>query len=272
MSKVGIVQMTSGAEPDENIKQLKLKLKGLQLQGAKLVLTPENCIVFGKKDDYERYAEPVGKGVLQDQLSALARHYQLWLVIGSFPTRNENGSLSTTSLVFDDNGHLVEHYNKLHMFDVDVEDRHQSYRESDTFTAGDDIKVVDTPIGKVGLSICYDVRFPQLYSELRKQGAEIILVPAAFTKVTGYAHWDILLRSRAIETQCWVLAAGQWGKHGAGRETWGHSMIIDPWGNKVTAQQEGTGVIIADIDLEQMNQIRKKMPVAQHARLTSHLL
>lgn len=271
MSKVGVVQMNSGAIPEENMKQLTLKLKGLQQQGAKLALTPENSIVFGQKEDYERYAEPLGKGDLQGALSDLAKRYQIWLVIGSFPIRNTDGSLSTTCLVFDDSGLLVEHYHKLHMFDVDIEDGHHSYRESDTFVPGNEVKVVDTPVGKLGLSVCYDVRFPQLYSELRRQGAEIIVVPAAFTKVTGYAHWDILLRSRAIETQCWVLAAGQWGSHGAGRETWGHSMIVDPWGNKVATQREGTGVIIADIDKSQLAMIRKKMPVAQHARLQCKL-
>ncbi|MGR6860579.1 carbon-nitrogen hydrolase family protein [Aliivibrio salmonicida] len=271
MSKVGVVQMNSGADPDDNIKQLTLKLKGLWLQGAKLALTPENCIVFGKKEDYERHAEPLGEGVLQQALSDLAKRYQMWLVIGSFPIRNPDNSLSTTCLVYDDTGELIEHYHKLHMFDVEVADGHQRYRESDTFTAGNEIKVVDTPVGKLGLSICYDVRFPQLYSELRRQGAEIIVVPAAFTKVTGYAHWDILLRSRAIETQCWLLAAGQWGSHGAGRETWGHSMIVDPWGNKAALQKEGTGVIVADIDLSQLATIRRKMPVAQHARLDCQL-
>ncbi|WP_375322840.1 carbon-nitrogen hydrolase family protein [Aliivibrio logei] len=271
MRKVGVIQMNSGVNPEDNIKQLNLKLKGLRQQGAKLALTPENSIVFGQKEDYERHAEFLGEGELQERLSGLAKQYQIWLVVGSFPIRNPNESLSSTCLVYNDVGELVEHYHKLHMFDVDVEDGHQSYRESDTFTAGNDIKVVDTPVGKLGLSICYDVRFPQLYSELRRQGAEIIAVPAAFTKVTGYAHWDILLRSRAIETQCWLLAASQWGSHGAGRETWGHSMIVDPWGNKAALQKEGTGVIIADVDLSQLGSIRKKMPVEKHARLNCQL-
>ncbi|OEF22913.1 carbon-nitrogen hydrolase family protein [Aliivibrio logei] len=271
MSKVGIIQMNSGADPEANMKQLKLNLKGLHQQGAKLALTPENTLVFGQKEDYEKHAEPLGKGPLQEKLAKLAKHYHLWLIIGSFPIRNADGSLSSTCLVFNHDGDLVEHYHKLHMFDVDVEDGHQSYRESDTFTAGSKIKVVDTPIGKIGLSICYDVRFPQLYSELRQQGAEILIVPAAFTKVTGYAHWDILLRSRAIENQCWLLAAGQWGSHGSGRETWGHSMVVDPWGNKVVTQREGTGVIAAEIDKNQTTAIRKKMPVAQHARLACNI-
>ncbi|MCP3698172.1 MAG: carbon-nitrogen hydrolase family protein [Aliivibrio sp.] len=271
MKKIGVVQMNSGSNPEENMKQLNLMLKGLQQQGAKLALTPENSIVFGQKEDYERYAESLGAGALQQELSDLAKRYQLWLIVGSFPIRNHDGSLSTTCLVFNDNGVLVEHYNKLHMFDVEIEDGHHSYRESDTFTPGNEIKVVETPFGKIGLSICYDVRFPQLYSELRQQGAEIIVVPAAFTKVTGYAHWDILLRSRAIETQCWVLAAGQWGNHGAGRETWGHSMVVDPWGNKMTVQKEGTGVITAELDLSHLRAIRRKMPVVQHSRLHCQL-
>jgi diguanylate cyclase (GGDEF)-like protein len=173
--------------------------------------------------------------------------------------------------LIDDNGEIRASYEKLHMFDVDVEDKHHSYRESDTFEAGEAIKLVDTPIGRVGLSICYDVRFPHLYSELRRQGADIIVVPAAFTKVTGRAHWDVLLRARAIETQCWVIAAAQWGEHNAERETWGHSMIIDPWGSIDKEQKEGTGVLVSDIDIEMSNTIRQRMPITDHVRFESSI-
>ena len=178
--------------------------------------------------------------------------------------------MTTTALLFDDQGCCRAHYDKLHMFDVEVADKHHSYRESDTFRPGEEVKVVPTPFGNIGLSICYDVRFPQLYAALREQGADIIVVPAAFTKVTGQAHWDILLRARAVETQCWIVAAAQWGKHSRGRETWGHSMVIDPWGQVVACQKEGVGVLTADLDLDLCRTVRTNMPLVEHARLGVH--
>ncbi|UXI02792.1 carbon-nitrogen hydrolase family protein [Photobacterium sp. TY1-4] len=270
MTKVGVVQMNSGADPALNLRQLKKKLKGLQLQGAQLVVTPENCLVFGTRADYQRYAEPLGAGPLQAELSALSKQLGIWLLMGSMPIRQADGSVTTTALLFDSDGQCRAHYDKLHMFDVDVADAHQSYRESDTFRPGHDIQVVPTPFGNIGLSICYDVRFPQLYAALRAQGADIIVVPAAFTKVTGKAHWDILLRARAVETQCWIVAAAQWGEHHDGRETWGHSMVIDPWGQVVACQQQGTGVLTADLDLNLSQTIRTNMPLMQHARFGVH--
>ncbi|WP_330961434.1 carbon-nitrogen hydrolase family protein [Photobacterium sp. 53610] len=266
MAKVGVVQMNSGPDPEVNLAQLKKKLKGLQLQGAKLVVTPENCLVFGTRQDYERHAEPLGNGPLQSELAAISKQLGIWLLIGSMPVRRDDGAMTTTALLFNDQGELEAHYDKLHMFDVEVADRHHSYRESDTFRPGGAVRVVETPFGNIGLSICYDVRFPQLYSVLRAQGADIIVVPAAFTKVTGKAHWDILLRARAIETQCWIVAAAQWGEHNQGRETWGHSMIVDPWGQVVACQEQGTGVVAAEIDLGLSEQIRTNMPLLQHTR------
>lgn len=271
MAKMGVVQMSSGADPHANFERLKKKVKGLQLQGAKLVLTPENTLVFGTKADYFQHAEPLHEGYWQTQLSDLAKRLGIWLVIGSMPIRQANGTITSTCIVWDDQGRYQAHYDKLHLFDVAIEDKHHFYRESDTFTAGNQVVVVDTPVGRIGLSICYDVRFPQLYAALREQGAEILLVPAAFTRQTGRAHWEILLRSRAIETQCWVVAAAQWGDHGLGRETWGHSMIVDPWGHVVACQEQGRGVLVAETDLSLNQTIRTNMPLMQHARLSVHL-
>ncbi|WP_029559112.1 carbon-nitrogen hydrolase family protein, partial [Vibrio parahaemolyticus] len=168
-------------------------------------------------------------------------------------------------------GKCIAHYDKLHMFDVDVEDGHGSYRESDTFTAGNQIVVAETDIGSVGLSICYDVRFPELYKALRLAGADIIVVPAAFTAVTGQAHWEVLLRARAIETQCWILASGQTGTHPCGRKTWGHSMVIDPWGRIHKQLQDQVGLLEAEIDLSQTQQVRQNMPLTQHSRFQNEL-
>ncbi|RXJ71932.1 amidohydrolase [Veronia nyctiphanis] len=267
MTRFGIVQMNSGVDADDNLDWLEGQLRTLSAQGAKLVLTPENCLVFGQKEDYDKYAEELGHGPKQKQFSQLAFELCIWLVIGSFPIRNHDGTLASTCLVYDETGNLRGSYEKMHMFDVDIADKHRSYRESDTFRAGSGMALVDTPFGTLGLSICYDIRFPQLYSALREQGADIILVPAAFTKTTGQAHWEVLLRARAIETQCWLLAAAQTGEHNAGRETWGHSMIVDPWGQIVAGLDDQTGVASADIDLSANAAIRNKMPVLQHAKL-----
>ena len=270
MESVGIVQMTSGPEPLENLAFIDIQLKQLTEEGVKLVLTPENSIVFGSKSDYQKHAEVLGSGQLQDALAALARKYRLWLVIGSMPIRSGD-SISTTTLVYNSDGDRVCHYDKLHMFDVDVDDQHSRYRESEVFTPGQAVAVVATPVGKLGLTICYDLRFPHLFSLLRDKGAQIISVPAAFTATTGEAHWETLLRARAIETQCWVVAAAQTGKHPCGRETWGHSMIINPWG-KITQQTYGeVGTINDEIDHRVTNSVRINMPLLTHARFQSHL-
>ncbi|MEZ8142642.1 amidohydrolase [Enterovibrio norvegicus FF-33] len=267
MTKFGVVQMNSGVNAEDNLDVLESQLKHLQAQGARLILTPENALVFGRKEDYEKYAEELGHGPLQKRLSELAFELGIWLVMGSFPIRNHDGTLSTTCLVYDAAGNLRASYEKLHMFDVDIADNHRSYRESDTFRAGENLALVDTPFGMLGLSICYDIRFPQLYAALRQRGADIIVVPAAFTKVTGAAHWEVLLRARAIETQCWVLAAAQCGEHQGGRETYGHSMIIDPWGQVACELNNNIGTAWADVDLASNSAIRSKMPLLQHAQL-----
>lgn len=267
MTRFGVVQMNSGADASENMDRLARQLRTLSHQGAQLILTPENCLVFGQKEDYEKVSEELGHGPRQKQFAQLAFELGIWLIIGSYPIRNPDGTLSSTCLVYDKTGTLRASYEKMHMFDVEIADRHQSYRESDTFRAGSGVALVDTPFGTLGLSICYDIRFPQLYAALRAQGADIIVVPAAFTKATGQAHWEVLLRARAIETQCWLLAAAQCGDHGLGRDTWGHSMIVDPWGQVVTALDDQVGIASADIDLSANLAIRSKMPVLQHARL-----
>ena len=158
------------------------------------------------------------------------------------------------------------------MFDVDVEDGHKRYRESETFTAGNEITVLPTPFGTLGLSICYDVRFPQLYSQLRRLGAQVILVPAAFTAVTGKAHWETLLRARAIETQCWIVAVNQGGMHPCGRETWGHSMVVNPWGEVVASLEQETGNLLVEIDLTALETLRASMPVTMHSRFENQFL
>jgi len=171
-------------------------------------------------------------------------------------------------LVLNELGEEVARYDKIHLFDVDVVDAYGSYRESDTVEPGNQVVLVDTPCGRLGLSICYDLRFAELFHQLRQQGAEIITVPSAFTAMTGAAHWQVLLQARAIETQCYLLAPNQCGQHSETRQSYGHSMVIDAWGEVVASLQDQPGVVCTEIDLERLAEVRQRMPVAQHSRLT----
>ncbi|MCG6230324.1 carbon-nitrogen hydrolase family protein [Vibrio furnissii] len=265
MERVGIIQMTSGPQVADNLAFIAKHANRLATQGARWIVTPENAVVFGNRNDYHQHAEPMGNGPIQRELAQIARENGVWLMVGSMPIARAHG-VTTTSILFNPQGEPAAHYDKLHMFDVDVADSHQRYRESETFTPGDALTVVPTPMGSLGLSICYDVRFPHLYSQLRRLGAQILVVPAAFTAVTGRAHWEVLLRARAIETQCWVVAVGQGGHHVCGRETWGHSMVISPWGDIVASLEQPAATLIADIDLHQVEQVRLTMPIMAHTR------
>ncbi|PMH39877.1 amidohydrolase [Vibrio sp. 10N.286.49.B3] len=270
LNNVGLIQMTSGADPWLNLNYIEQQIALCVAQGANWILTPENALVFGLRSDYHRFAEPLGRGPLQDRVAYLAQHYRVWIIIGSMPIQTPHGVTATT-LIYDDAGQQVSHYDKLHMFDVDVADSHHQYRESDTFLAGQQVRTCETPFGHLGLSICYDVRFPHLYTELRHQGAQVIIVPSCFTAVTGEAHWEVLLRSRAIETQCWIVAVGQGGRHGIEgqdcyRETWGHSMVIDPWGRVVQQLGQQAESAVVEIDLLASASIRQAMPVSEHSR------
>lgn len=270
MERVGIIQMTSGPDIEANLAFIDQQCAQAAKQGVKLVLTPENCVLLANREGYHQLAEPLGSGAIQQRLADIAIHHQLTLIVGSMPIRTARG-VTTTTLVLSPHGKCIAHYDKLHMFDVEVADGHGSYRESETFTAGNQIVVAETDIGSIGLTICYDVRFPELYKELRLAGAEIIIVPAAFTAVTGEAHWEILLRARAIETQCWILASNQTGTHPCGRKTWGHSMVIDPWGRIHKQLYDQVGLLVAEIDLSQSQHVRQNMPLTQHSRFHNEL-
>ena len=268
--KLVAIQLNSGAEWLHNRREIAALLAELPAERPCLVLLPENFACLGTVRDYHSLAEPRGQGPIQHQLSAWAREHGIWLVAGSLPVRSSDPTearVHTTSLVYDAEGRLQGHYHKLHLFDVQVADGHGSYRESASFVAGDDWQVVESPLGRLGLSICYDLRFPELYRRLRIAGAEVLLVPAAFTKVTGEAHWLPLLRARAIENQCYVVAANQCGHHGGSRQTWGHSVIIDPWGVVLAEAADKPDLIQAKLERSLLEQIRADMPVMGHARL-----
>lgn len=236
-----------------------------------LVVLPECSLLFGGHESQQlAYAGDSHLSPLKSALSALAARYCVYMVAGTIPALAEDGRVYSRCYLFDDKGDTLGQYDKLHLFDVDVADGTKLYRESETFCPGNHISVIDTPFGKIGLTICYDLRFPDLFRALRLAGAEIITVPSAFTKVTGEAHWQVLLQARAIETQCFILAAAQWGAHNEGsRETWGQSMVIGPWGEVIAEQKTGTGWVHADIDVAEVHSIRSKMPVAQHNRFTA---
>ena len=268
--KLVAIQLNGGAHWEHNRQQIVQQLAALPEGRPCLVLLPENFACLGTTADYQAVAEPIGDGPIQHQLAAWARQWNIWLVAGPLPTRVAGESrLHTSSLVYGPDGRLQGHYHKLHLFDVDVADGHGHYRESASFLPGERWCVVDSPFGGLGLSICYDVRFPELYRQLRAAGASVLLVPAAFTYVTGQAHWLPLLRARAIENQCYVVAANQCGQHGAGRHTWGHSVIIDPWGQLLAEAEHQVGLIQAELDPKFLTQIRHDMPVLNHARLRS---
>ena len=271
------IQMLSVSDPDTNLSRLKQLLGELSPAENQLVLLPENALSFSDTANYFSLAEELGCGYYQEQLGSLAKQYQCYLVCGSFPIKSEeNDKVFTTSLVFSPQGKLICHYHKIHLFDAVVTDQKGLYKESDTFMAGQDTALFDCCFDssasvKVGLAICYDLRFPALFQTLRAQGAEIILVSAAFTKVTGEAHWLPLLQARAIENQCYIIAANQGGLHPCGRETFGHSMIISPWGEVLSQLQLGEGVIQAAFEKQLVEKVRQTMPVALHNRFTNSL-
>ncbi|CAH0526857.1 carbon-nitrogen hydrolase family protein [Vibrio hippocampi] len=267
----GIIQMTSGPVPEHNLAFIEQQVKALAEKGVKWILTPENAVVFGNKYDYHQFAEYFADGAMQFSLANIAKQYRVNLILGSFPVRRSDTEVTTTTLVFDENGHCDYQYDKLHMFDVDVADDHKRYRESETFTAGNSISLIPTDFGAIGLSICYDLRFPHLYTTLRAHGANVIVVPAAFTAMTGKAHWEVLLRARAIENQCWIVAANQTGTHPCGRETWGHSMIISPWGEVHASLDTKPGHLAAQLNFNVVDELRHNMPVAKHIRFEQNL-
>lgn len=234
--------------------------------GAQLVCTPEATNFLGPHDQKIALAEPLNGATVQ-RYQDLARRLQIHLLIGSVNERGDENRCYNTSVLLGPDGDLLGSYRKMHLFDVDVPDGVRFF-ESNTTAPGDEPVVVQTALGTIGLSICYDLRFPRLYQELVDRGAEILAVPSAFTLTTGRDHWHPLLRARAIETQCYVIAPGQHGHHDDKglRNSYGHSLIIDPWGTVVADCADGVGLALAEVDLERVRRIRQGMPVQQHRR------
>ena len=264
------IQLASVADRDANLAAAGRLLRQAAAAGVALAVLPENFSFMGVKErDKLAIAEPDGKGPIQDFLAATARELKLWIVAGTVPLQvpGDTDKVYAACLVYDAQGRRAARYDKIHLFDVEVPGG-ERYRESATIAPGPITPVVvQTPIGRLGLSVCYDLRFPELYRALAAQGAEALCVPASFTARTGQAHWESLLRARAIENQCFLIAPGQHGINPGGRATHGHSLILDPWGEILAQEAEGDGVVAAPLARQRLEQVRSSFPALTHRRM-----
>ena len=269
MGKVAAIQMTSSHVAAENLASAEGLLREAKDLGSEVACLPENFSFIGLRDaDKLGVAEADGEGPVQSFLSESARKLKMWILGGTIVIRGgRGGRVANSSLLFDAAGRRAARYDKIHLFDVTIPGRDEQYRESTHVAAGRDLVIADTPVGKLGLSVCYDMRFPELYRELVARGAEWLAMPAAFTVPTGRAHWETLLRARAIENLCYVVAPAQSGTHTSGRETYGDSLIVDYWGQVLCRLAKGPGVITADIDLAKEAETRARFPALANRQL-----
>ncbi|GAB5381716.1 MAG: carbon-nitrogen hydrolase family protein [Aliiglaciecola sp.] len=270
MTKLVACQMVSCPDPEQNLRQVELMLEK-QVPGSVVVL-PECFACFGDSDKaLLQKSEPLRDGPIQKRLSELAHRFKLWIFAGTVPIKSSDPNKFTAScLVFNDLGECVGEYQKIHLFDVQVQDSTKHYQESRHTLAGDKILVVDSPVGRIGVAVCYDIRFPGLFQAMGQVDA--LVLPSAFTETTGRAHWHTLLQARAVENQCYVVAANQGGKHQNGRETFGHSCIISPWGEIIDELTKNQGTVCADFDIDLLKRIRTNMPIHQHNQFRSSLV
>jgi deaminated glutathione amidase len=269
MGKVAAIQMTSSHVVTDNLAAAGELLREAKDAGCDIACLPENFSFIGLRDaDKLQVAEPDGVGAVQSFLSDTARKLRMWILGGTIVIRGDSERrVANASLLIDDHGKRVARYDKIHLFDVTIPGRDEQYRESTHVTPGREAVIADTPVGKLGLSVCYDMRFPELYRELVSRGAEWLAMPAAFTVPTGRAHWETLLRARAIENLCYVVAPAQAGTHTSGRETYGDSLIVDYWGQVLSRLAKGSGVITAEIDLAKEAETRARFPALDNRQL-----
>jgi predicted amidohydrolase len=272
MPRIAAIQTSSSDNIAENLAQIELCIAQSVEDGAELVILPECCAFMQSsvaqllETAEQRNPKDSAQGEIQAAFSGLSKKYQVWVIAGSLPVKSSNpDKITNTLMVFDDLGSRVASYDKVFLFDVELPTG-EVYRESSYTEAGDRLEVVDSPVGKIGLSICYDLRFPELYRKLVSRGAQLLIVPSAFSATTGKDHWLPLLRARAIENSCYVIAPAQFGIHNGKRKTWGHTVIIDPWGKVLSELESGWGVISADIDLQKLESIRAQLPSLEHIR------
>ena len=270
MPRAAVIQLNSDADIAGNLRRARRLLGRARGAGAVLAVLPENFACMpGTRADRQRAAEMPGRGPIQDFLAETAARLGLWIVGGTVPLKHARDTrVAAAVLVFDDQGRRIARYDKMHLFDVGVPGKRERYRESAHFVAGRRLVAIDTPIGRLGIGVCYDLRFPGFFRELTfRHGCEACAVPSAFTAATGRAHWSLLARTRAVENQCYLLAAAQSGRHPDGRETWGHSLIVDPWGDTLAHLARRPGVAEAPLDRAALQRLRRRFPVLKHARL-----
>lgn len=263
--KVAALQMASGPNVEGNLSEARRLIENAVAQGARLVVLPEFFSIMGiKEDDMVAVREHIGTGVMQSFLAEMARKHRIWVVGGSIPlVANAPNKVRNTCLVFDEHGEQVARYDKIHLFNLDLGNEH--YHEANIIEAGNQVVVVDSPFGRIGLAICYDLRFPELFRAMKN--VDIVVLPSAFTATTGKMHWETLVRARAIENLTYVIAAAQGGYHVNGRETHGHSMIVDPWGRVLDELPRGSGVVLAEINPSYQASLRASLPALTHRTL-----
>jgi len=270
LSAVAVIQMCSGDNPAANLERAAALLRNAADQGAALAVLPENFALMSRDAERARaeHAEEPGSGPWQDFAAEQARRLGMWIVAGAIPIHSDDPKRPYSACcLFDGSGAMVARYDKMHLFDVSVPGRAESYRESANTTPGREPVVADTPFGRLGLAVCYDLRFPELFRAMSERGAELIALPAAFTRATGEAHWRTLLRARAVENLCYVLASAQHGSHPGGRETYGHSMLVEPWGRVAAERDEGDGVLRHEVALAELERLRAGFPALNHRRI-----
>ena len=262
--------MASGPNVGANLLEAERLIATAAGRKARLVVLPENFAIMGVTErDKLKVKERAGSGPIQEFLSQQAARHGIWLVGGTVPIAGDSpDKVRAACLLFNDKGEQVARYDKIHLFDVELVDSGERYNESETIEPGNETVVVDTPLGRLGLAVCYDLRFPELFRSMLDEGMELVALPSAFTAVTGSAHWEILVRARAVENLCYVAAPAQGGYHVNGRETYGHSMIVDPWGTVLDRLPSGSGVVCANLDRKRLERVRKTFPAIQHRSLT----
>jgi predicted amidohydrolase len=261
--------MASSPNIGANLLEAERLIEEAVSQHARLVVLPENFALMGRSErDKIDASEQPGSGAIQTFLSEQSARHGIWLVGGTIPLKGDDpNKVRAACLVYDDKGDLAARYDKIHLFDVALVDSGEQYTESDTIEPGSEVVVIDSPFGRMGIAVCYDLRFPELFRQQLDQGLEVLVLPSAFTAITGRAHWEVLVRARAIENLCYVIAPDQGGYHLNGRETYGHSMIVDPWGTVLNSLARGPGVVCAEVELGRLQSARRNFPSIAHRRL-----
>lgn len=273
MKRVAAIQMASGPNVRANFTEAGRLISRAVDAGADLLVLPENFAIMGlQEEDKVKVRETYGQGLIQDFLAEQARQHGIWIVGGTVPlTAKDSQHIRAACLLFDDKGEIKARYDKVHLFDVNMPESQEIYDESTTTEPGDSATVVETPFGRLGLAVCYDLRFPELFRRMSDEGAELFAIPSAFTALTGRAHWEVLVRARAIENLCYVIAAAQGGYHVNGRETHGDSMIVDPWGSVLDRLPRGSGFVISELDIDKVRNTRRNFPVLKHRKIPCKL-